>query len=130
MIGRHGTWFAALALAATSACAGCSSTRSEPDGDASARPSDAASDVVATPPIDGRDGFDCGGTVTCDAASQVCEHVGGGAPPGVSFYSCVALPTACSGDRSCACVTAALQSRGAGGCSAPDGHITVQINVP
>jgi hypothetical protein len=240
MVWRHGLWFAGLALAGASACAGCSSTRTQTDGDASTvlaacgwpanldrvdgsigqcvaartylgcaaadgsgenclsdnpaqcpgpdpvvgvtfgncqdlckpseyavacgaagpgpwpsppagcrtlppgpgggsvaccpcggdtQPSDAASDVAITP-IDGGDGFDCGGTVTCNAASQVCEHVEGGAPPGVNFYACIPVPTACSGDLSCACVSAALVSRGAGECAAPGGHITVQINVP
>jgi hypothetical protein len=230
MIGRHGVWFAALALAETFACAGCSSTRSETDADANAAPAACAwptsldrmdgstgqcvaartylscagsdgsgetclsDDPVQCPdpsPISGAtfgncrdlcnpgeyavacggpgpgpwpsppaacrilppnpgggsvaccpcdadghppdaagDLFACGDTMTCDATAQVCEHVAGGAPPGVDFYSCTPTPTACTADVSCTCVTAALRSRGAGGCTATGSHVTVQINVP
>ena len=80
-------------------------------------------------PVDGEI-FDCGGTMTCDASSQICQHVGGGAPPGVNFYSCTEIPTECSGHLTCACVTTALLNRGAGACSAAGNQITVQINVP
>jgi hypothetical protein len=90
--------------------------------------SDAAGDMSTTP-IDASDPFDCGGTVTCDAASQVCQHVAGGVPPGVDLYSCSPIPTACAGDLSCACVAAAL-SPGAGRCTAAGAHLTVQIDVP
>jgi hypothetical protein len=117
IVGRDGLWFSAVALAATFAWSGCSSTGSQTDD---AHPSDGAGQQV----------FDCGGTTTCDASFQICQHVAGGAPPGVNFYSCTEIPTECAGDLSCACVTAALRNRGAGGCSATGNQITVQINVP
>ena len=79
------------------------------------QPSDAAGDVQVGP-SDSGDNFDCGGTITCDAGSQVCQHVSGGVPPG--------------GDRSCACVTTALRGRGVAACSAAGPHLTVQIAVP
>jgi len=116
IVGRDVLCFAAVVLVATAAWPGCSSTHSQTDD---AHPSDGAGEV-----------FDCGGTMTCDAASQICQHVAGGAPPGVNFYSCVEIPTECAGDLSCACVTTALRNRGAGGCSATGNQITVQINVP
>jgi len=75
--------------------------------------------------------FDCGGTTTCDATYQLCEQVAGGAPPGVDFSACIALPAACVSDRSCACAVAQLKPRGATSCESSDGwSLTVQISVP
>jgi hypothetical protein len=114
---RDGLRVVAFALAVTFVGSGCSSTRSQTAVDAG--PLDDAGDV-----------FDCGGTTTCDASFQICQHVSGGAPPGVNVYSCTEIPTECAGQLSCVCVTTALQNRGAGGCSATGNQITVQINVP
>jgi len=73
--------------------------------------------------------FACGSSA-CDAQSQVCEHVEGGPPPGVDFYQCVAIPAACTGDVTCACVVAALSGSGADACSASGSDLTVQVDVP
>lgn len=74
--------------------------------------------------------FDCGGTATCATGSQVCESVAGGAPPGVNFYACIDMPSACAADQTCACVVDQLKGRGAGACSADGAAITVGISVP
>jgi hypothetical protein len=74
--------------------------------------------------------FACGSTATCDGRSQICEHVQGGAPPGVDIYDCLAVPAACQRNVSCACVGTALAGRGATTCAAASGNLTVQINVP
>lgn len=75
--------------------------------------------------------FDCGGTAACNTAFQLCEQVAGGAPPGVGFSACIALPAACVTDRSCTCAVAQLKSRGATSCESTDaGDLTVQISVP
>jgi hypothetical protein len=73
--------------------------------------------------------FPCGAT-TCDGRSQICEHVVGGAPPGVDNYDCDAIPTACLKDDSCACAISALRGRGANSCSSDAGFPTVRIDVP
>jgi hypothetical protein len=79
----------------------------------------------------GSDGnFPCGSNANCDGRSQVCEHVEGGPAPGVDFYACISIPADCESDVSCACVTNALKSRGAAGCSASGNSVTVQIDVP
>jgi len=90
---------------------------------------DSASDVLIVTNDDGGI-FVCGSAATCDGRSQVCEHVQGGVPPGVDLYECIPIPAACDGDVSCACVTAALQGRGAGECSAIGSNLTVEIDVP
>ncbi|HEX4352291.1 MAG TPA: hypothetical protein VHZ95_05240 [Polyangiales bacterium] len=74
--------------------------------------------------------FDCGGEISCDRTTQVCEHVSGGPPPGVDLYNCIAIPTTCASAVSCACVVAAFSGRGADRCDAAGGGITVQIDVP
>jgi len=74
--------------------------------------------------------FDCGGAATCDATRQVCEHVAGGAPPGVDFYECIDTPPACAANQTCACVVEQLKGRGAGPCTADGIDITVGISVP
>ncbi len=91
--------------------------------------SDSASDALFVTNDDGGS-FTCGGSATCDGRSQVCEHVQGGVAPGVDFYACIPIPSACDGDVSCACVATALIGRGAGQCSAAGSDVTVKINVP
>jgi hypothetical protein len=89
---------------------------------------DSASDVLVITD-DAGGSFACGSS-TCDARAQVCEHVQGGAPPGVDFYACIPIPAACDHDVSCDCVTTALRGRGANQCSAAGTDVTVQIDVP
>lgn len=75
------------------------------------------------------DAYQCG-TTACDANMQTCEHVVGGAPPGVDTYSCLAIPAACTNDVSCACLKTALLARGADQCDGDGRHLTVRIDVP
>jgi hypothetical protein len=94
------------------------------DGDADAAKSgEGGSDA-------GAGSFDCGGTMTCDGHSQLCEHVQGGPAPGVNFYQCSPIPAACMADVSCTCVTSALALNGATSCAATGGNLTVQIDTP
>lgn len=74
--------------------------------------------------------FACGSASTCDGRTQLCEHVQGGAPPGVDMFACIAIPTACEHNVSCACVGDALSGRGATTCVATAGNLTVHIDVP
>jgi hypothetical protein len=73
-------------------------------------------------------GLACGANATCDGRSQLCEHTTGGAPPGVDLYQCVAIPAACTGSVSCACVAAALQIP-ANRCAATSSGLTVEIST-
>jgi hypothetical protein len=91
-------------------------------------PPDAGDAPTASDSDGGR--FSCGLGATCDARSEVCEHVSGGAPPGADFFACIPLPAACADDLSCACVTNQLRGRGAGACAATGGGLTVDIAVP
>jgi hypothetical protein len=90
---------------------------------------DSGGDTLVVTDDDGGS-FACGNGATCDGRSQVCEHVEGGAPPGVDFYGCIPIPSACDRDVSCACVTTALRGRGADQCSATGSNVTVQIDAP
>jgi hypothetical protein len=56
---------------------------------------ESASDAPVVTNDDGGFGFVCGSVARCDGRSQVCEHVMGGAPPGVDFYECIPIPPAC-----------------------------------
>jgi len=79
---------------------------------------------------DATDTFACGDAGTCGATSQVCEHVVGGVAPGVDYYACIPIPSACDTDVSCPCVESALRGRGAGNCSANGRELVVEILVP
>jgi hypothetical protein len=84
------------------------------------------------PFVTGDDGgaFACGLAAICDGRSEVCEHVAGGAPPGVDSYDCTPIPAECDHDVSCTCLTNALRARGAVACTAAGSDLTVQIAVP
>ena len=79
-------------------------------------------------------GFACGNT-TCDGLTQYCEHaVGGIALPdgGASeWWQCHPIPTACSTNRSCACITQAISGGTAYVCeSEKDQKVTVMAPLP
>ncbi len=71
------------------------------------------------------------GSSTCDGLTQYCMHGIGGAvlPDGGanSIYMCEPIPTACTINRSCAC----MQSAGiAGTCVEKDGKLDVDVPLP
>ncbi len=64
--------------------------------------------------------FACGAALTCDGRTQYCSAV---SPPHSSpNYGCVAVPSACTSDVTCACF--ATQGLGSG-CAESNGDVTV-----
>jgi len=123
-----------LPIAGTAGCSGAAFIPPDAAGLDTVATQDGSPDSASDAPVVTNDGggiaFACGSVATCDGRSQVCEHVMGGAPPGVDFYDCIPIPPACGSDVSCGCVTTALKGRGAGECSEIAGNLTVAIDAP
>jgi len=80
-----------------------------------------------TPTIDANGPpFGCGtGSLVCYEATEFCSQVTG--PHGGVFYDCIAAPSACAADVSCACLAAQSIE---GTCTEGDGGITVAVTEP
>jgi hypothetical protein len=126
---RHYVVALGVLVAAAVGCAKSDCNRACP------RPTSIDADTCTCRPTAGASGngapddYACGAAM-CDANTQTCEHLVGGAPPGVDNYSCIAIPAPCANDVSCACLKMALSSRGADDCEGDARHLTVRVDVP
>lgn len=78
---------------------------------------------VAQPDVP--DDYACGGSATCDARYQLCEHLGGG-PAALDVFKCEPNPPECPNDRSCACLKAVMFTTR---CEGDGGHLTVWVEA-
>lgn len=95
-----------------------------PNGYASA-PIAFAQECELSVPDAARGGLTCG-TMQCPAG-DVCKVGMGGAYPGTTNYSCVAVPPSCAANATCDCVKSALSATS---CSSSPEGLTVTFDYP